>query len=141
MNRMQGKGKHGFTLIELLAVIIVISLLAAILIPRIGGKMGKAKTSIAKTTMKSVIGGAIENFNLDCDRYPATLDELMVLPEALEGKWDGPYLKPAELLDPWGNPYQYTPEGQLNPGSFDLMSFGADGQPGGEGDNADIFND
>ncbi len=62
-------------------------------------------------------------------------------PAGLEEKWNGPYLKKSQLLDPWGNPYIYMREGQVNPGSFDLISYGADGQQGGEGENADIVND
>ena len=58
-----------------------------------------------------------------------------------EGKWNGPYLKRSDLLDLWDNPYIYIAEGEYNPGSFDLVSLGADAMDGGEGDNADIIND
>jgi general secretion pathway protein G len=58
-----------------------------------------------------------------------------------EGKWNGPYLKRSDLLDLWDNPYIYIAEGEYNPGSFDLVSLGADGMDGGEGDNADIINE
>ncbi|MHC4186544.1 MAG: type II secretion system protein GspG, partial [Planctomycetota bacterium] len=56
-------------------------------------------------------------------------------------KWNGPYLKESQLEDPWGNRYIYVAEGEMNPGSFDLVSLGADGEQGGEGDNEDIYND
>lgn len=69
------------------------------------------------------------------------LEALVTAPAGLEEKWTGPYLKKSELLDPWNNPYQYRSEGEVNPGSFDIFSFGADGTEGGEGDNADIYND
>ncbi|MBN2182706.1 MAG: type II secretion system protein GspG [Sedimentisphaerales bacterium] len=98
------------------------------------------RRSIAKAKM-SVIEVAIENYRLDCDRYPNSLDELLQASAELEGKWDGPYLKSSQLLDPWGNKYIFVPEGQMNPGSYDLISYGADGKPGGEGQNEDIYND
>lgn len=135
-----GRKRRGFTLIELLAVIIVISLIAAILVPRIGSRIGKSKAGIAKSKM-SIVSSAIENFYIDCGRYPETLDELLVAPEDLEGKWTARYLKPSELEDPWGNPYDYNPEGEINEGGYDLISYGADGQPDGEGEKADIYND
>jgi general secretion pathway protein G len=66
---------------------------------------------------------------------------LLIAPADMEGKWNGPYLKKSQLLDPWGNEYRYLAEGQANVGSFDLICLGADGQEGGEGENADIVND
>ena len=85
---------------------------------------------------------ALERFNVHMDRYPTTEEGLKVLVEAptgAESKWRGPYIK---LLrpDPWGNPYQYQYPGTHHPTSFDLWSRGADGQDGGEGQNADIGN-
>ena len=62
-------------------------------------------------------------------------------PSDLEDKWDGPYIKEKQLLDPWENPYEYYEQGTINEGSFDLISYGADGMEGGEGENADIYND
>jgi len=66
---------------------------------------------------------------------------LIVPPADLEEKWNGRYLKPSQLVDPWDNPYIYVAEGEINPGSYDLISLGADGVDGGEGDNTDIYND
>jgi len=74
------------------------------------------------------------------DEAEGGLDALLVAPAEVEEKWNGPYLKESQLLDPWGNPYIYISEGEYNPGSFDLVSYGADGQEGGEGDDADVFN-
>ena len=89
----------------------------------------------------AVVEAAIIQFFYDCGRYPASLEELIEPPAELEDKWDGPYLLQRQLLDPWGNKYIYVPEGKVNVGSFDLISYGADGKPGGEGDNKDIYND
>ena len=135
--------KKGFTLVELLVVILIISLIATVIAPKIFTGLGKAKKDIAKAKMVN-IESAISRFYLDCDRYPddsEQLEELITKPDELDGKWKGPYLKRSELLDPWKNPYEYIAEGEINPGSFDLISYGADGQEGGEDDDEDIYND
>jgi general secretion pathway protein G len=106
--------------------------------------LDKAKVDSARTKMAG-IENALERFQLDCGRLPdeseGGLDALLVAPADIEGKWNGPYLKASQLLDPWGSPYVYVSQGQVNPGGFDLISYGADGQEGGKGDNADIVND
>jgi general secretion pathway protein G len=118
--------------------------LYTILLISIGGcKKGSTigdKHQLARAKM-TVIEAAIVQYFLDCSQYPASLEELLKPPAGLEGKWKGPYLKDSQLLDPWGNKYIYVPEGKVNPGSFDIISYGADGSPGGEGDNEDIYND
>jgi len=135
--------RKAFTLIELLVVIIIISLLAGFVAPRLMQRVGKAKKDLAKPKM-AIIESALERYGLDCGQYPADsegLEALLVSPAGLEDRWNGPYLKASQLLDPWDNPYIYVAEGQINPGSYDLVSLGADGTEGGEGDNEDIFND
>jgi general secretion pathway protein G len=136
--------RKGFTLIELLVVILIISMLAGFVAPNILSRLGKAKKDLAKPRM-AIIENALSRFQLDCGRLPTEseggLEALLVAPQDLTEKWSGPYLKRSQLLDPWGNPYLYISEGQYNPGSFDLVSYGADGQEGGEGDNEDIVND
>jgi len=135
-----GKKRKGFTFIELLAVIVVIGLLAAFVAPRIFKGLGKAKHDIAKSKM-AIIESAIGEFYFACGRYPADLEELLVPPDDVEEKWNGPYIKRSRLLDPWENPYEYVEEGVINPGSFDLISFGADGVEGGEDEDKDVYND
>ncbi len=134
----------GFTLIELLVVILILSMLAGFAAPPIFKRLSKAKADLAKPRM-AVIENALKSFEFDCGRLPdeseGGLEALMVAPPELEEKWNGPYLKRSQLLDPWGNPYIYVREGQYNPGSFDLLCYGADAQEGGEGENADIAND
>jgi general secretion pathway protein G len=135
--------EKAFTLVELLVVILIISLIATVISRRLFTGLGKAKRDIAKAKMAN-IESAIGRFYIDCGRYPddsETLEALIVAPSELEEKWNGPYLKRSELLDPWDNQYDYIEEGQVNPGSFDLISYGADGQEGGEDDNEDIYND
>jgi len=138
-----GRGKNGFTIVELLVVIMIISMLAVFVVPRMFKGLAKTKRDIARSKM-ALIESAIGRFYLACGRYPdesVGLEELRVQPEGLEEKWNGPYLKQSTLLDPWGNPYVYREEGSINPGSYDLISYGADGTEGGEGDNEDIYND
>jgi len=142
MKRMKRKEK-AFTLVELLVVILIISLIATVISQRVFTGLGKAKRDIAKAKMTN-IERAIGIFYLDCGRYPDEsqgLSELIEMPAELEEKWRGPYLKQSELFDPWDEPYIYVEQGVVNPGSFDLISYGADRMEGGEGDNKDIYND
>lgn len=129
---------------ELLVVVLIISMLAALLAPRMFKGLGKAKADIARAKM-TIVEDSLARFQLDCGHLPddteGGLQALLVAPPDLEEKWNGPYLKKSQLLDPWGNPYIYFSEGQINMGSFDLVSYGADGQEGGEGENGDIVND
>jgi len=143
MNRTRRERK-GFTLVELLVVVLIIGMLATVLAPRMFKGLGETKGKIARVKIAR-IEDALARFQYDCGRLPdeseGGLDALLVAPPDLEEKWKGAYLKKSELEDPWGNPIIYVSEGEYNPGSFDLISFGADGQEGGEGDDADIIND
>jgi general secretion pathway protein G len=135
--------RKGFTLIELIAVAMIIALLAGFLAPKVFKSLGKAKGHIVIGQIAQ-IAGALEGFAIDCGRYPTETENLGALvepPSELSEKWAGPYLKPKQLLDPWDNPYIYVEEGMINPGSYDIICFGADGAEGGEDDNKDIFND
>jgi general secretion pathway protein G len=140
--RQRKKERKAFTLVELLVVILIIAMLAAFVAPRMFKGLGKAKADIARAKM-AIIENALGRFYIDCGRYPDDSEQLEVLlmaPSDAEDKWNGPYLKESDLIDPWNNPYIYVAEGQYNPGSFDLISLGADGMDGGEGDNEDIAN-
>jgi len=135
--------RKGFTIIEMLAVVLIIGLLAVFVVPRMFKQVGKVKHDIAKSKM-AIIDAAIAKFYIDCGRFPSDsegLDALLETPAELEEKWNGRYLKESELLDPWDNRYEYFEEGSVNVGSYDLVSYGADGMVGGEGDNEDIYND
>jgi len=144
MERKKQKRK-AFTLVELLVVIVIISLLGAFVGPRMLKRLGKAKRDLAKPRLV-LVEDALQRFAIDCGRLPDDsegLEALLIMPddETLEGKWLEPYLKRSQLLDPWGHPIIYRAEGEINIGSYDLICLGADGEEGGEGDNADIFND
>ena len=143
MERKNRKRK-AFTLVELLVVVLIITMLAAFVAPRMFSGIGKTKADLSKAKM-AIIENAIARFYIDCGRYPDDSEglEVLVLPpsDMEEGKWNGPYLKRSDLLDLWEKPYIFIAEGEYNPGSFDLVSLGADAMDGGEGDNEDIIND
>lgn len=131
-------GEEGFTLIELVAVVIIIGLLAALVGPRLFGKVSKSKQVAAQAQIE-MLGVALDSFRLDIGHYPTTDESLQVL-QANPGldRWDGPYLKKDIPQDPWGGAYAYICPGEH--GEYDLISFGADKTPGGEGENADVVS-
>lgn len=137
---IRGYRSSGFTLIELLVVLAILALLAGLVGPRVLNQLGGAKSKSAALQIRD-LESALEMYKLDVGRYPANddgLEAIVVQPPQAKG-WNGPYLKKNEVpMDPWGNPYQYRVPGQS--GDFDIISLGADGSPGGEGENADVTN-
>lgn len=129
--------RKGFTLLELLVVIVIIGLLAAYVGPRYFAQLGKSERGTAKAQIEG-LGRALDTYRLDVGRYPSTEQGLnaLVAKPAEEPKWNGPYLQKAVPPDPWGVAYVYRSPGQG--GDFDLLSYGKDGQPGGDGDGADV---
>ena len=131
----------GFTLLEMLVVLVIVGLLVSLVGPRLFSRVDTAKTQTAAAQIK-LLRGAIETMRLDTGIYPPAdpgLQMLVIAPNAPEvrQRWRGPYLEGAVPLDPWGNPYQYQPPESSNK-AFSITSFGADGKPGGEGNDQDI---
>lgn len=126
--------QQGFTLMELLIVMAIIGLLATLIAPGIIKQFDGAQYDAAKARI-NVIENAIGTYRLDVGKYPRALEELVNSPG--DPKWKGPYLKESQLVDPWGNQYQYKRPGGGGR-DYDLLSYGADSAQGGEEDNADI---
>ncbi len=129
----------GLTLIELLVVLAILSLLAGLIGPTVLNQLGGAKSKTAKVQIKD-LENAMEMYKLDVGRYPSNsdgLDALIHKPGNADG-WNGPYLKSKVPADPWNNEYIYKFPGERS--SFDIISYGADGSPGGDGENADVSN-
>lgn len=131
------KRQAGFTILEIVIVFILLAGIMAFVGPKIFEQMGKAKSSEARIKIQT-LAGQVELFRLEVGKYPANLQELVRAPGGSDGKWNGPYAKEADLKDAWGNDYAYAVPGQGKP--FDLTSMGADGRPGGEGENRDVSN-
>ncbi len=136
------KNNKGFTLLEIIVVVFILSLLAAIVAPKIIGRTDDARITDAKIQIKN-LETALKLFKLDNGFYPSTEQGLSALVEKpvvgqIPQKYrEGGYLEQKKIpLDPWGNPYVYISPGVY--GDFDIMSYGADGKEGGEGKNADI---
>lgn len=140
--RSLGKYRRaGFTLIEILVVIVVIAILATLVAPNIFQHVGAAKSATAKAQIE-MLGAALDAYRLDNGSYPNTQQGLLALWEKpsvdAPANWRTPYLRKAVPLDPWGRPYAYLFPGQHNAQGYDLISYGADGKAGGEGDDADV---
>jgi general secretion pathway protein G len=117
--------------------VIIIGLLAGLVLPQFIRQEEKAKLRTTKAQIE-LFGTALDTFRLDVGRYPTTDEGLQALrqkPGGLE-RWDGPYLRKDLPLDPWSKPYAYRSPGEHGP--YDIVSYGADGTPGGDGDNRDI---
>lgn len=129
---------QGFTLLELLVVIVIIGLLAAYVGPKYFSQLGKSEVTVAKAQIEA-FEKSLDTYRLDVGRYPSAeegLNALLVAPASAGAKWNGPYLKKGIPLDPWGRPYLYRAPGAK--GEYEIVSLGKDGQPGGEGETADI---
>lgn len=130
--------RSGFTLLELLVVVAIIGLLVGYVAPRYFGQIGKSEVATARAQIDA-LEKALDQYRLDTGHFPATdpgLGALFHRP-AGEPRWGGPYLRRDVPLDPWGRPYVYRAPGAQGM-DYDLLSYGRDGQPGGDGQDADL---
>jgi len=119
----------GFTLIELMLVVIIISALAAMVLPRLAGRSEQARIAAANADIKANIATALKLYELDNGQFPVSsegLQALLTKPSSAPN-WNGPYLE-NDPVDPWGRPYIYKSPGQHRPQDYDLSSLGKDGQ-------------
>lgn len=135
--------RDAFTLIEVLVVIVVIAILASLVAPSLFRNVGDARMATARTQIET-FGTALDLYRLDNGSYPTSTQGLASLWQRPTSdpppNWKSPYLRKAVPKDPWGRDYVYVSPGRVNPQSYDLISYGADGRPGGEGEDADIVS-
>jgi general secretion pathway protein G len=128
---------RGMTLIEILVVLVILGLIATAVAVNVVGAAGKARTDRAKTDVQRIASDGVEAFKVMRGRYPSTEEGLKIL---IDEKFLKPNSPDGKLKDPWEHEYIYLYPGQAHPDSFDVKSYGADGQPGGDGENADVVN-
>ena len=140
MSNRAERSDAGFTLLELLIVIAILGLLAVIGTVQLTGYLGSARSDTAKLQLDQ-LATALDLFRVDVGRLPTTEEGLGALLKQPSdaGRWRGPYLRKAEAIsDPWGRVFSYKRPGEH--GEYDLVSFGADGKPGGDGEDLDVVN-
>jgi len=130
--------QRGFTILEIVIVFVLLAGIMAYVVPKIYEQANKAKANEAKIRLQN-LAGQIEMYKLEVGKYPGTFQDLMKAPGGTENKWNGPYVKNSDdLKDAWSNEYKYSVPGTGK--AFDLISLGADGQVGGDGENRDLSN-
>jgi len=137
----QHRRQRGFTLVEIMVVVVIIGILGALVVPKLLGRTGEARVTAARTDISALMA-ALKLYKLDNQRYPTTEQGLQSLVQkpttgpSANGWKEGGYIDKLPK-DPWGNPYQYL-QPSLHGADIDVFSLGADGQPGGAGEDADV---
>jgi len=131
------RAQRGFTILEIVIVFVLLAGIMAFVLPKIYEQMGRATSQEARIRIQH-LAGQVEMYKLEVGKYPENLQALQKAPPGTEAKWNGPYVKDDDLKDPWGNEFRYTVPGTNRP--YDIVSLGADGKSGGEGENRDVSN-
>ncbi|MBX3383838.1 MAG: type II secretion system major pseudopilin GspG [Phycisphaeraceae bacterium] len=142
MKKRHRSARSAFTIIEVIVIVVILGVIAAVVAPRLLSRVGQSKQSVASTNASS-LATAMNLYILDCGMPPdgAPISILLERPADVdEAAWKGPYVQSADALrDPWGNQFILVIPGQVNT-DFDIVSYGSDGRPGGEGEAADVVN-
>lgn len=134
---LQGRRRNaGFTLLEMLAVIVLIGIIGAIVVRQVGQSVDKGKYGAGKAQL-TTLSQDVDGYALDNGTPPLQLEDLVTKPTNASN-WQGPYAKESQLKDPWGHAFGYKYPGDH--GNYDLIFFGRDGKPGGDGYDADVGN-
>jgi general secretion pathway protein G len=130
------RAERGMTLIEIMVVVVILGLIGTAVAVNVVGRLDEAKVKQAQTDVRNIASQGVDAFKVMRNRYPTTEEGLAVLIQEkfLKANKDG------KLVDPWDREYIYLYPGQAHPDAFDVKTYGADGQPGGDGINADIVN-
>ena len=136
----QRRKRRAFTIVEILVVVTIIGILATLIVTRVIGRVGAAKRAVAESKI-AVLEQKVVEFYTDCGRYPSAQEGLRALVQAPGDVGEGwrPYVKEKDILDPWGVEFIYRYPGVRNM-DFDILSYGADGAEGGEGEAEDVGN-
>lgn len=135
-------GRTAFTVVELLLVIVVVAILVALVTPNVLRHERERRPETARAQLDT-LGAGLEAYRRDVGQYPTTVQGLAALwqqptAEPRPTMWRGPYIPKALVRDPWDHPFVYRSPREANPATYDLLSYGADGKPGGVEANADI---
>ena len=129
--------ERGMTLIEIMVVMVILGLIAAAVAVNVVGASGRARTDRAKTDVQNIASQGVDAYRVMKGRYPTTEEGI---PSLIQEKFIKPNNNKGGITDPWGRDYVYLFPGQAHPDAYDVKSYGADGQPGGEDENQDLVN-
>ncbi len=137
MKQIARRAPRGMTLIEIMVVMVILGIIAAAVAVNVTGRLAEAKQKQAVTDVNNIAGQGVDAFKVMRGRYPTAEEGIQIL---VQEKFLKANSADGKLKDPWGREYIYLYPGQAHPDAFDVKSYGADGQPGGDGENADIVN-
>ncbi len=137
MKKLPRSAVRGMTLIEIMVVMVILGIIAAAVAVNVTGRLSEAKQKQATTDVNNIASQGVDAFTVMRGRYPTAEEGISVL---VQEKFLKANSADGKIKDPWGREYIYLYPGQAHPDSYDVKSYGADGQPGGDGENADIVN-